>query len=152
MEIKLYKCTSDNNVLNKTLEKDSEITLNGTLKNECSIIDPVIEIDFGGKSKNLERNYLYIEGFDRYYFIKNITVVNNNIMRIEAHVDVLMSFKSSISSMKGIVNKTQTNGNWYINDSSLVASNDTIVSQILFPQAFDMINGQEYILVIAGEN
>lgn len=150
MEIKLYKCTSDNNVLNKSLSE--EITLNGTLKNECSIIDPVIEIDFGGDTDNLERNYLYIKGFDRYYFIKNITVVNNNIMRVEAHVDVLMSFRSQISSMKGIVNKTQSNGNLYINDSSLVASNDTIISQITFPQAFDMVNGQEYILVIAGEN
>ena len=67
MDIKLYYNTSDNKTIRKNLI--NEFSLTGTLRDSCSLIEPVINIE---SSNVLRFNYAYIPDFQRYYFVKEI--------------------------------------------------------------------------------
>ena len=115
MEIQLYKNNSSNNTMTKSLTPVT--TISGTLKDECSIIDP--EILVAGTSQFINANYAYIPEFHRYYYINNITIVKNGLYRLSLHSDVLMSFKDSIKGMNAIVARSSDNSNMYIIDTKM---------------------------------
>ena len=93
MTINFYTNQSEKNRLDKTLV--SAFDLNGELKEDCSIIDPVIKIA-ADVSSMASVNYLYIASFGRYYFINNVVSINNDICEVHAHVDVLSTYKDEI--------------------------------------------------------
>ena len=85
MEIRLYNNISDNRTIRKKLL--NEFSLTGTLRDSCSLIEPVINIE---SSNVLRFNYAYIPDFQRYYFVKEITNLRKNIWTLELEVDPLM--------------------------------------------------------------
>ena len=148
MIIKFYSNSSPKEKLNKAIG-DVKFELDGRLLENTSVIDPSIEIKDNGSIFNGKiANYMYIEKFNRYYYINNYTVDARNIIRIDAHVDVLMSFKNYIKKCEGIV-KTSENGNYFIDDKSLISSNRIKTQTSLYPKEFDMVN-PKFILMVAG--
>ena len=137
---------SENNKVDKDFAATVELT--GTLKEETSVIDPVILV-----KADLEDivgcNYLHVPEFGRYYFITDISSYRRGLVQISCHVDVLMSFASEIRANKGIIRKQENNNayNLYINDGSLVAYQNPYVLTEVFPQGF---NGASFILLVAG--
>lgn len=143
MEIRLYSSSDETNKIDKTLT--NEIVLNGTLKDETSVINPIILIE----ANNLTQyNYCYIPLFKRYYFIKDITVVRNNLFRLFLDIDVLMSYKDEILNLDCIVNKQENNSTPYINDNSRIYENRNFTSIINFRNGFD--DDGNFILMTAG--
>ena len=145
MEIRLYNSSDETNKINKTLT--NEIVLNGTLKDETSVVNPIILIE----ANNLTQyNYCYIPLFKRYYFIKDITVVRNHLFRIFLDIDVLMSYKNDILNLDVIIDKSETNNNAdkYINDGSFVCENKSYNTVLNFNKGFN--EQANYILVTAG--
>ena len=143
MEIRLYSSSDETNKIDKTLT--NEIVLNGTLKDETSVINPIILIE----ANNLTQyNYCYIPLFKRYYFIKDITVVRNNLFRLFLDIDVLMSYKNEILNLDCIVNKQENNSTPYINDNSRIYENRNFTSIINFRNGFD--DDGNFILMTAG--
>lgn len=145
MDIKLYYNSSDNRCISKKLQ--NEFLISGTLREETSIINPIITI------KNLtpiRYNYVYIPEFKRYYYINNIESVRNNIWKLYLQVDPLMSFKGDILALKVVVDKQSLleNGDEYIDDGSLVSEN------LMFKTVYNFANGfnntSEYILITVG--
>lgn len=143
MEIRLYSSSDETNKINKTLT--NEIVLNGTLKDETSVINPIILIE----ANNLTQyNYCYIPLFKRYYFIKDITVVRNNLFRLFLDIDVLMSYKDEILNLDCIVNKQENNSTPYVNDNSRIYENRNFTSIINYRNGFD--DDGNFILITAG--
>lgn len=143
MEIKLYISSDETNKINKTLT--NEIVLNGTIKDETSVINPIILIE----SDNLTQyNYCYIPLFKRYYFIKDITVVRNNLFRLFLDIDVLMSYKDDILNLDCVVNKQENNSTPYINDNSRIYENRNFTSIVNYENGFD--DDGNFILLTAG--
>lgn len=103
MTINLYKYSGDRRALHKSANLTSEATLTGSLTEPSNVINPTIVVD----SKKGEEdffdpavcNYAYIEEFNRYYFITEMTATTENIWRITMHVDVLMSYESQIAAL-----------------------------------------------------
>ena len=91
MEIRLYYNTSDNRCIRKNLL--NELSLSGTLRDSCNLIEPVINIQ---NESVIRYNYAYIPDFKRYYFIKKITSLRKGLWTIGFEVDPLMSFKGDI--------------------------------------------------------
>lgn len=116
MKVIFYKNNSDNRVVNKQLTIIKE--LNITRKIEKSIFEPVIEIV---KDKEINNcNYVYIEEFNRFYFVVDIMEMDGNIYRITMKEDVLTSFKNSILNLKACVERQEFKRNTQIVDNELI--------------------------------
>lgn len=145
MDIKLYYNSSDNRCISKQLQ--NEFSISGTLREETSIINPIITIK---NSIPIRYNYVYIPEFKRYYYINNIDSVRNNIWKLHLQVDPLMSFKGDILALKVVVEKQSLleNGDEYIDDGSLISDNLMFKTVYNFSDGFN--NTSEYILITAG--
>lgn len=142
--ITLQTNNSENNRVTKDLTDISTIT--GTLRDECSIIDPVILIE-GDLSLYTGCNYCTIPTFGRSYFINNIRSIRNNLFEISCHVDVLSSFATQIKANKAIVIRQQENWNLYLNDGVFKVYQNPQVLTKAFPRGF---NTQSFVLAVAG--
>lgn len=113
MTIKLYNNLSDKIVVDKNItQKGSDVT--GTLREDCSIIDPVIKMSAIGNNL-LTSNYAYITEFARYYYITNIVCVGD-LFEVHMHVDVLMSFRGDIRTNNAVISRQERNYNLYLQD------------------------------------
>lgn len=144
MIIKLQKNLSDENYFYKDI---SDIfTKTGSLREESSIIDPVILIE-GNVSDYADVNYMTIPDFGRSYYIRDIKSYRNNLIQITAHVDVLVSFRDSILSNQAIISKQENAWNLYLDDGTFKVYNNPIVLTKAFPSGFST---QSFILAVAG--
>lgn len=137
-----------NNSENISISKDltDVISMDGTLKEGTSIIDPVIKIECD-LSQIATCNYMTIETFKRSYFITDIKSIRNGLCEISAHVDVLTSFASEIKSNRGIVKRQENKWNLYVDDGSFKTYQNPIVLTKAFPTGFTK---QEFVLAVAG--
>lgn len=145
MNITLYVNTSEPEKLDKTLT--GAISLSGFLREESSIIDPVVLIE-GNVSSLAGYNYAYISDFGRYYFITGIESVRTGLIRVYMHVDVLTSFKTGIRSNNALIDKQNSAGNVYLNDGTWKHEAREFYTITTFPNGFN--DNGEYILITAG--
>lgn len=133
---------SDTNVLSKVLNTIDTIT--GTLRDETSILNPVIRIE-GQFPTNC--NYLYIQSFGRYYFVDDVRSIRNNLYEISAHVDVLKTYENEIRNCTGIIARQQSQWNLYIDDGAFILyQNPTFKIE-----KFDVgLTTDEFVLAVAG--
>ena len=106
MNIILYKMSCEDNRIDKTSFLTYVLEYNGSLRTETSLLNPQIDIQHGGKTDFTQFNYAYIEDFNRYYFIDDITSVRTYISRLHLRCDVLMSYVHSIGQLPCIVART----------------------------------------------
>ena len=145
MEITLYKTSEENNKIDKTLSEPYNMT--GSLRNESSVIRPSILIEIENPTKY---NYMYIPDFGRYYFIKEMTSVRNNLWRLDCEVDVLKSYANEIKTLTVIIdkNKDYLRTNQYLDDGSFIIENKNTIEIKNFNSGFN--DEASYVLVTAG--
>ena len=147
MQIDLFLCTAENVRVDKSGYLNSRFSINGALRNESSIIDPVIIIE---KTNPSAYNYMYISEFSRWYYINDMISIRENVWEIHAHVDVLYTWYRDIANSEAILEKCEDSGNsnMYYDDGSFVfdCRNNFEVKE--FPNGFNE-NGS-YILICAG--
>ena len=139
MTITLYKNNSDNIVVDKSLTFLNE--LDGNFRDDESLINPVIlidktsletfyEIQYDNEDVQYDdediavtldfnindTNYLYIKEFNRYYFINDINVYNNQLLILSCHVDVLMSYKDIFRNLNALISRNEYDYDEYIED------------------------------------
>lgn len=136
--------SSEKNRLDKNISTIT--TISGTLKEQTSIIDPVIKVE-GDLSSYTGCNYMTIDTFGRSYFVTNIRSVTNNIFEISGHCDVLSSFRSGIRSNNAIIRRQENKWNLYLNDGSFRTYQNPNVLTKAFPSGFTT---QEFVLAVAG--
>lgn len=145
MTIKLYTNYSDRNHLDKSItQQGSDIT--GTLREDCSIVDPVIKIESINNFNISTCNYAYISEFGRYYYITNIVCVGK-LYELHMHCDVLMSFKSQIRSNSAVISRNQGVYNLYLQDGVFKTEAFPHYQIMKFPNGF---SGYHYIFSVAG--
>lgn len=143
-----YRCNSAVNVVDKELNE--EFTVEGTLRDGSSVIDPVllIEANAPGFHAN-DVNYLYIEEFRRYYYITNIISTNYTLWELHCHVDVLMSYKEQIRQQTAIVARQESKYNLMLDDGVfMVYQNPKIQTKTFSVEG--PFETQEFVLVVAG--
>lgn len=143
MKIQLYTNISAAERVNKSITAVGS-ALTGTIKEESSIIDPVIKI---ATSSLPAANYLYITEFDRYYYINDVVCDYDGIFEIHAHVDVLMSNAAVIRQQRAVIAKQQNRWNLYLNDTDYKTYADPWVITRTFPSGF---SGSCYLLTLRG--
>ena len=145
MDVIFYYNASDGRVINKNIINPQ--TFQGEPRTEVDVMNPVLRFENDGI---LSYNYAYIPDLQRYYDVVNRTAYRNGCWDVMFSVDVLMSFRRDIMNLSVVVDKQSmpSNGNEYIDDSSLVAEN------VMFQTIYNFQNGfndsGEYILITAG--
>lgn len=139
--------------VNSTKNDANFSTFNGTLKENCSIIDPVIEFNFGNASPT-GYNYMYIPDFRRFYFL-------TWEFRGSAHwyargkVDVLASAKGEIGTASKYVLRSSAEEDENIIDTKYPATVEgdyDYATAALTGFADDPQAGGAYVIGVAGGN
>lgn len=146
MEFILYTNNSSNEVVTKDIT--ALVTLNGTLREGCSLIDPVIRISNTSfnNAHAAACNYAKIADFGRYYFVNDI-VSDGNFWDIHMHVDVLSSFQTQLKALDGIITRQENKYNLYLQDGLMKTYANPHYQIIQFPNGFDT---QQFVFAVSG--
>lgn len=121
-------------------------TLSGDLRDESSIVDPVILVEHANP---VAANYAYIEEFHRYYYIRNWDVVRSGLWRCTMHTDVLKTFAEGILGSPCVVSRSSNKKNLFIADNFIKKQQNEWVLIQNFPNGFNYGNGC-YVLTLVG--
>ena len=100
--LKLYKNSSENNDVSKTLTDEHKVT--GYSRVVVDMLNPVIEL--AGIEVN-SYNYCYVQELNRYYYIENINISPNGVYRLSMRIDVLMTYRDDIMASHGLITKNR---------------------------------------------
>ena len=144
MEVEIYTNNSADNVVTKNTTLIA--TLSGTLRKECSMLDPVILVEGMINATAAICNYAKIASFGRYYFVKNITL-KGNLWELQLHVDVLSSFQTELKKLDAVIARQEKRYNLYLRDGYFKTYSNSHVSIQPFPASFDT---QQFIFAVSG--
>lgn len=122
MTVKFYTITDDPRVVDKTVSS-AVLTLTGVhVKGECSTLEPEFELAYN--SSLMTCNYMYVEEWGLYYFIRDRKVSAQRMILITKE-DVLMCYSSGLKSCKAIIRRQEKTGpgsktNLYLQDKAFV--------------------------------
>lgn len=144
MNIVISKNSSDKHVVTKSVTDLA--TLSGTLRERCSVVDPVVKVEGLTAAQAAECNYAYIADFGRYYYINDI-IFDGKLYELHMHCDVLMTYKSQFLSQEAVIARQENSYNLYLQDGLFKTYQKPHVSVKQFPTGF---SGYHYILCVAG--
>lgn len=149
MQISLFTCTAENERVDKTDFIENRFVMDGSFRNECNIIDPIILIEKTNPNEFFY-NYMYIPNFERWYYITDFKSVRTNIWEIHAHVDVLYTWRAAINKTRAIIDKTADGAlaNLYMDDGSFVM--DSRKYNTVIPFSTGLSTDGTFILICAG--
>ena len=142
--IDIYTNTSPENFLTKNITQIGT-QLSGDLREGTSIIRPGIKVQ--AASIPAAANYMFIADFGRYYFIDDIETAEYGLYIIKARVDVLVTYATQIKACKGIVHRSESAYNTYLDDGSFRAYSNPHIITKEFPGGFTV---QDFVLAVAG--
>lgn len=144
MIFRLFQNNSDTNVVQKSITQKAE--LSGTLRDDCSIIDPVITVEGIAPSDLKYINYAEIPDFGRYYYVTNI-ILKGKLFEVHMHIDVLNTYKDQIKPLNAIIARQENRYNLYLQDGLIKQYANPHVQIKQFPNGFDRY---EYIFSVCG--
>ena len=134
-DIKLYKNSAEPNKVDKTAELSTVGTISGVLRQECSLINPEIIIQY---DKPPDFNYCYIANFGRYYYVENIVSMRQNLWRVRLRCDVLMTYKTQILNLNARIARQQYTYSYRQIDSEIPFTNDPEITVTDIPNSVNL--------------
>jgi hypothetical protein len=148
-QIKLQRTSSVNNKIGKNIT--NVLTVSGTLKDETSILTPVVLIESNSPTDLFTCNYASIPTFGRKYFITDIRSIYANMVEVHMKVDVLETYKDEIKDLNCIIRRTADTRytNIYLDDGVFNVYQNPNITPTLFPSGFNR-SEECIILAVAG--
>lgn len=140
--LNMYRNTSDNRYLNKTLNMLAE-NVPCDFKDDTSAVEPTIIIS--PDAYNPQCNYVYLSDTDRYYYVAD-RIFSQQRVELKLSIDVRMSF--NFSNCDCIALRSSNKYNMYLDDNEYARLQYNDVYTKPFPNAFSKT--LNYILMIAG--
>ena len=128
MRATFFKNYSDNNVVSKHLEHlayGADNIVDVKITKDCSFTRPILLL--GSANFDFSNcNYLFLDTFNRYYYIEDIEISNNGMIYLHCRVDPLMSFRIYLMNLYTTIERQESVGlcNPYIEDTNVVARID----------------------------
>lgn len=144
MIFRLFQNNSDTNVVQKSIIQKAE--LSGTLRDDCSIIDPIITVEGIAASDLKYINYAEIPDFGRYYYVTNI-ILKGNLFEVHMHIDVLNTYKDQIKPLQAVIARQESLNNVMLTDGLLKTYADP---NIEIRRSSGGFSDYQYIFCIAG--
>lgn len=111
MELILYSTSDGENVINKTIHEEDRTEFSA--KSDLNIVNPVLRLRFSGLVEVFNSNYAEIVEFNRFYFIRSIRNVSNEVWELILECDVLESFKHEFMLNTVNVSRNLKSGDFY---------------------------------------
>ncbi len=146
MTLTLYKCTSENQRVDKSSYLGSGSSFTFSFKDESSAFEPSILISTA--TNITDKNYAYIDTLGRYYYITDITLVRAGLYRVKLHVDVLMTYRTQIKACSAVCSRQENRYNLYLDDPEFKTYNYERLDIRNFPSGFT--KALNFILTVAG--
>lgn len=141
MIVNLYNNESPANKISKSVTLLA--ALEGQLVNETNVVAPVIRIY---NASFPAFNYAQIPLFNRYYFLRDVRQIRNDVWEISLESDPLMSF--NIGSVSGILVESESGGTDYLEHRHFVRNVKSKTNILTFGSG--LLDSGEYILITAG--
>lgn len=138
MKLYLYNTNDDEIVLNKTLE--NELVVDIDFKSSCNVLDTQVILNY--KKGNFDPNVFNYVGIDfrgiiYYFFITNKEFIDNENVVYYLHQDVYMTNQNIVKRrIYGVLDRSGSKFNRYINDENLVLANQKRVQTKVFGKSF----------------
>ena len=150
MKLYLYSTNDDEIVLNKTLENEKILDID--FKASCNSLDTQVILNY--KKGNFNPNaYNYVRmdfAHIKYFFITNKEFIDNENVVYFLHQDVYMTNQNTIKKrIYGVLDRSGTKFNRYINDENLVLANQKRVQTKKFSKSFKANNNA--ILIVTSD-
>ena len=147
MTITTYINNSENNKINKNIVKIKDYAECSAIT-PISIIDPVIKLN--DINFNTQCNYIYIADFQRYYFVNNITALNNGLWELNCHIDVLETYANEILSQTATFKRQEYLYDMYLPDTQFQtqSKNDIVIKRFPNKDGFKLTENS-FILTVA---
>lgn len=136
------------------------VTVTGTLKEPCSIMNPVVAFQGQPLSPNyiFSTHYAYIPQFGKYYFVKDWTYIEG-LWEAEMEEDVLATWKTHIGDATHYILRTNDkgteNGHWnpWVSDSMYPAHPGGTPQTTKFTSPFvNSVDSGTYIVGVIGSD
>lgn len=143
----IYNNSSDNNVVHKDLTLIANITVDTI--DEFNIETPTFLLD--RNDNYLGANYMYVQAFNRYYYINSIDVYNGSMMRINAKSDPLTSFWDSYKGSQCIAYRSTSKPDSRIEDPKVFKKQKPTIIYRKIGTPFTLSTNNNYMLTITGK-
>lgn len=146
MQVNLYYTPDDEHKLHKTLTSIHNCV--GSLKDECSLIDPVILLETA-EATACRANYLEITDLDiaRYYFINDWKMYRDGLVEVHATLDPLMTYETQIRDLTCTIARNENDADSYLYDENYKIDAYSNIVTKTFPQGF---TDETLILITVG--
>lgn len=149
--IRFYKNFSDKNVLNKNIEL--LFTMSGNFNNDTDILRPTFTVN--NSVEYAQCNYVWIEEFNRYYFVENVIARTGSLIEFVCAFDALMSWNAQIKQLDVKIVRNEEKGFTILEDSKVTFTSESNVSVYRFPIGFDSgrigtENSVNYVVTMIG--
>ena len=144
VEYILYNSPCEKRMIHKERYLDTIESGTLTIKEDCSITNPVIYINTSTDLTDV--NYMRLGKY--YYYVRCELLPGGDMYRIIGKRDALTSFKNDILYLKCIVDKNEYEVNPYLNDGSYIIEERQKVEIVNYSLGFN--DTGSYILITAG--
>ena len=110
MEIKLYITEDSDTVMNKDLTLIT--TFDIQMRDAQNVSAPILILGEIAGVDLKTVNYAYIDEFKRYYFIRTITVGQNNIYTLAMECDVIETYREDILNSSALISRRVAAGDY----------------------------------------
>ena len=146
MRLKFYINNSEPEKVDKDIIE--VISMRGTLREETSIMNPTFRVQLIVDNVSF-LNYIYVEEWERYYFVNDVKSVRNGLWDFSCHVDVLSTYKNQIRNLSAILARQENVYNLYLDDDKFLVDAKRMYLTKAFPNRVQT-GGNSFILTIAG--
>ena len=111
MELKLYHVSDGDNVINKTKQLVSTLTIN--LKRDVNISSPSLILTNDSPTGFDGVNYAEMPDLGRFYFVDDIRSISNKIWELSLSCDVIETYKADILASKARLHRSIKTGDYF---------------------------------------
>lgn len=141
MIINLYNNESPANKISKNITLIT--ALSGELRGETNVVSPIVRV-YATAFPSF--NYARIPAFNRYYYLRDVRQVRNDVWEMSLESDPLMSF--NLSDVTGVLVEGSADGSDYLEHRHFVRNVKTKTNILNFSNG--LLENGEYILITAG--
>lgn len=132
---------------NSTKRPSNGTTVSCTLKNDCSMLNPQIEIEYASATSNpVAWNYAYIDAFGRYYYVTDWQWVEHRKWKAFLSVDSLATHKEDIGASEQFVLRSSNVSNGNVVDYCYFQESRTTTERKSFQTPWAGLSNGSYVV------